>query len=230
MLLHITLAVFSVVFYKIFVNSLIVIQDITEKRAFSIEEVIGASLLISIAISALGDAGIFGLTIRNILSILIVMILGWKNGVLVGTTAGVTIGVTLGIIAQNEPIVVAVYAISGMLAGILNKFGRIGVIIGFFLGNAILLYGTNGTATDLVVFKEALIASLGLLAIPRWIGINIEELIRSDNMLPEFSKRGLEQNEEAINQLNMVSETIKDIANTYKTKSDTDMYFKNRQA
>ena len=75
MLLHITLAVFSVVFYKIFVNSLIVIQDITEKRAFSIEEVIGASLLVSIAFSALGDIGIFGLSIRNILSILILFLI-----------------------------------------------------------------------------------------------------------------------------------------------------------
>ena len=230
MLLHITLAVFSVVFYKVFVNSLIVIQDITEKRAFSIEEVIGASLLISIAISALGDVTVFGLSITNILSILIVLILGWRNGVLVGATAGVTIGVTLGIIAQNEPTIVAVYAISGMLAGVLNKFGRIGVIIGFLLGNAILLYASNGTATDMVVFKEALIASLGLLAIPKWVGINIEELIRSDNMLPEYNKRGLEQNEEAINQLNMVSETIKDMANTYKCKTETDLYFKNRQS
>ena len=67
MLLHITLAILSVVFYKIFVNSLIVIQDITEKRAFSIEEVIGASLLISIAISALGHIQIFGLSITNII-------------------------------------------------------------------------------------------------------------------------------------------------------------------
>lgn len=230
MLLHITLAIFSVVFYKIFVNSLIVIQDITEKRAFSIEEVIGASLLISIAVSALGEFGIFGLSIRNIISILIVLILGWKNGVLVGTTAGVTIGVTLGIIVQNEPAVVAVYAISGMLAGILNKFGRIGVIIGFFLGNVILLYATNGTATDLIVIKEALIASLGLLAIPKWAGINIEELVKSDNMLPEFNKRGLEQSKETINQLNMVSETIKDMANTYQPKAETNLYFKNRKS
>ena len=230
MLLHITLAIFSVVFYKIFVNSLIVIQDITEKRAFSIEEVIGASLLISIAISALGEIGVFGLSIRNILSILIVLILGWKNGVLVGTTAGVTIGVTLGVIAQNEPAVVAVYAISGMIAGILNRFGRIGVIIGFLLGNVILLYASNGTATDLVVFKEALIASLGLLAIPKWVGINIEELIKSNNMLPEYNKRGLEQSEETINQLNMVSEAIKDMANTYQPKTDTNMYFTNRKS
>jgi len=230
MLLHITLAILSVVFYKIFVNSLIVIQEITEKRAFSIEEVIGASLLISIAFSALGEIGIFGLSIRNILSIFIVLILGWKNGVLVGTTAGVTIGVTLGIIVQNEPAVVAVYAISGMIAGILNRFGRIGVIVGFFIGNGVLLYASKGTATDLVVFKEALIASLGLLAIPRWVGINVEELIRSDNMLPEYNKRGLEQSKETINQLNMVSETIKDMANTYQQKGETDRYFKNRQA
>ena len=201
MLLHITLAILSVVFYKIFVNSLVVIQEITETGAFSIEEVIGASLLVSIAISALGEIQIFGLSLTNVLSILIVLILGWKNGVLVGTTAGVTIGVTLGIIAQNEPAIVAVYAISGMLAGFLNRFGRIGVIVGFLIGNGILLFASNGTATDLVVFKEALIASLGLLAIPRWVGINIEELIRSDNMLPEYNKRGLEQNEEAINNI-----------------------------
>ena len=230
MLLHITLAVFSVVFYKIFVNSLVVIQDITEKNAFSIEEVIGASLLVSIAFSALGEFSIFGLSIRNILSILIVLILGWKNGVLVVSTAGVTIGVTLGIIAQNEPVVVAIYAISGMIAGLLNRFGKIGVIVGFLAGNGILLYATKGTATDLVVVKEALIASLGLLAIPKWAGIDIEELVKSDKMLPEYNKRGLEQSKETIEQLNMVSETIKDIANTYQEKNDTNIYLKNRQA
>ena len=230
MLLHVTLAIFSVVFYKIFVNSLVVIQDITEKNAFSIEEVIGASLLVSIAFSAFGDFSILGLSIRNILSILIVLILGWKNGVLVGATAGVTIGVTLGIIAQSEPMVVAVYALSGMIAGLLNRFGKIGVIVGFLAGNGILLYASKGTATDLVVFKEALIASLGLLAIPKWVGIDIEELVKSDNMLPEYNRRGIEQSKETIDQLNMVSETIKDIANTYQEKSDTNMYFKNRQA
>ena len=50
LLLYTLLAVFSVVFYKIFVNSILVIKNITEKNSFSIEEVIGASLLLSIAI------------------------------------------------------------------------------------------------------------------------------------------------------------------------------------
>ena len=229
MLLHITLAIFSIVFYKIFVNSLIVIQDISQRKAFSIEEVIGASLLLSIAISAIGDITILGLSIRNILCILIVLVLGWKNGILVGTTAGVTIGVTLGIIVQNNPLIVVVYAISGMISGTLNKFGKIGVVVGFLIGNLILLYASKESTIDLLVFRELLIASLGLLAIPKWAGINIEELVRTDNMLSEYNKKGLEQSKETINQLNMVSETIKDMANTYETKVETSRYFKNRE-
>ena len=215
MLLHITLAIFSVVFYKIFVNSLIVIEEITERRAFSIEEVMGASLLLSIAVAAFGDFSILGLSIRNIISILIVLVLGWRNGILVGTTAGVTIGITLGIIAQNEPLIVAVYAISGMFAGILNKFGKIGVIVGFIIGNGILIYVSKGTTMDLVVFKEVLIASLGLLAIPKWAGIDIEGLVPEETFFPEFNNRRLTQSKETINQLNVVSETIKDMAETY---------------
>lgn len=231
MLLHITLAIFSVVFYKIFVNSITVIQDITEKSAFSIEEVIGASLLLSIAVSALGEISILGLSIRNILSILIVLILGWKNGILIGTTSGVTIGVTLGIITQNEPMIIAVYALSGMIAGVLNKFGKIGVILGFLIGNGILIYVSNGTTSDLIMFKEVLIASLGLLAIPKWAGINVEDLVPKEAMLPEYSSRGLNQSKETINKLNMVSETIKDMADTYKEKdkNEQEAYEKNKQ-
>ena len=233
MLLHITLAIFSVVFYKIFVNSLIVIEEITEKRAFSIEEVMGASLLLSIAVSAFGDFSILGLSIRNIISILMVLVLGWRNGILVGTTAGVTIGITLGIIAQNEPLIVAVYAISGMFAGILNKFGKIGVIIGFIIGNGILIYVSKGTTIDLVVFKEVLIASLGLLAIPKWAGIDIEGLVPEETFFPEFNNRRLTQSKETINQLNVVSETIKDMAETYneevKENQKLEMQEKNKK-
>ena len=129
MLSSISFSIIGVVFYKIFVNSIIPIRDFKERKAYSIEEILGASLILSIAIAAFGDLSIFGFSIRNILSILIVLILGWKNGVLVGTTAGVTIGVTLGVITNTDPTMLAAYAISGMIAGVLNRFGKIGVII-----------------------------------------------------------------------------------------------------
>ena len=229
LLVHITLAVFSVVFYKIFVNSIVVVKEINERRAFSIEEVIGASLLLSIAVSSFGEILILGLSIRNILSILIVLILGWRNGILIGTTAGVTIGVTLGIISQNEPMIIAVYAISGMFAGILNRFGKIGVIVGFLIGNGILIYASNGSTVNLVLLKEILIASLGLLALPNWVGVDVEELSKSESMLPEYNVRGLNQSKETIDKLNIVSETIKDMADTYNEDEKIDVIEKNKQ-
>ncbi|MBO6233557.1 MAG: SpoIIE family protein phosphatase [Clostridia bacterium] len=218
LLVSITFSIVAVVFYKIFVNSLVLLQDFTEKRAFSIEEVIGSSLLLAIAVSCLGNLSVFGFCIRNILSILIVMFLGWKNGILVGTTAGVTIGVTIGIIAQTEPIMIAAYAISGMIAGILNKFGRIGVIVGFALGNVVLAYVSNGYTIELIHFKEILIASIGLLAIPKNVHIDIEDFMQNGSgFLPEFNNRGLNRSKDAAEKLNNVSETIQEMAKTYKS-------------
>ena len=212
----ITVSMIALVFYKIFVNSIVVIEEFYDKKAFSIEEVIGASLLISIAICGLGDINIWGFGIRNILSILIVMILGWKNGILVGTTSGVTIGVTLGVITGSEPIMIAAYAISGMIAGILNRFGKLGVVIGFTLGNVGLAYASNGYTVELIHFKEILIASIGLLAVPKTLQINLEEFIGNSKLLPIFPDRALNKSKEMVENLNNVSEAIQEMATVYK--------------
>ena len=219
-LASIAFSIIAVVFYKIFVNSLVVFQDVGEKRAFSIEEVIGASLVLSIAVSCFSSIQIFGFNICNILSILIVLVLGWKQGILVGTTSGVTIGVTLGVITGSEPIMIAAYAISGMWAGILNKFGKIGVIVGFCLGNVVLAYVSNGYSVELIHFKEILIASIGLLLIPKTVNIDIEDFIGKSKMLPIFPDRTLNKAQETAERLNNVSETIQKMANTYKTEEN----------
>ena len=216
----ITISIITLVFYKIFVNSVTVMQDFNIRRAFSIEEVIGASLLLSISLGAFGDLNILGFGIKNVLSILIVMILGWKNGILVGTTSGVTIGVTLGVITGSEPIMIAAYAISGMLAGILNKFGKIGVVIGFALGNVVLAYVSNGYTVELIHFKEILVASIGLLALPKNLSINIEEFIGNTKFLPVAPSRALNKSKEMAQNLNNVSEAIQEMATTYKNQEE----------
>ena len=212
----ITISIIALVFYKIFVNSIIVLQDFTSKKAFSIEELIGASLLLAISVGAFGNFVILGISVKNVLSILIVMILGWKNGILVGTTSGVTIGVTLGVITGSEPIMIAAYAISGMLAGILNRFGKIGVVVGFALGNVILAYVSNGYTVELIHFKEILIAFIGLLAVPNNFRIDLEEFIGTAKFLPVVPDRALNKSKAMVENLNTVSEAIQEMATTYK--------------
>ena len=216
----ISFAMIAVVFYKIFVNSINVFLGIGENRAFSIEEVLGASILLAISINCFGNLQIFGFSIRNILCILIVLILGWKNGVLVGTTAGVTIGVVIGVITSSDPLMVGTYAISGMLAGILNRFGKLGVVIGFCLGNVLLAYVSNGYTVELIYFKEILIASIGLFAVPKSIQINIEEFMGNSKLLPSYQDRALNQTKETAEKLNNVSDTIVQMANAYDEQVD----------
>lgn len=221
------LAVTTYIFYKIFVNSINVIKEYGKKRAFSIEEVVGASLLLTIAISAIGNASIFSFSIRNILCIFIVLVLGYQNGILVGGVSGITVGIVLGIIGNGNPTLIATYAISGMLAGLLNRFGKIGVIVGFILGNIIITYSTNGGIQNIIVFQEILIAAVGLIALPKRIKIDIEDIIPKTKMLTEGTLR-IEEGTDTIVKLKSISKTVDDLAKNY-SDSTSKAYDKNLQ-
>lgn len=214
-------AILTYIFYKIFVNSIPVIQDISAKKAFTIEEVIGASLLVSIAISSLHHINIYGVNVSNILSILLVLVLGWKNGVLVGATTGLTIGVVLAIIGVGENSLIATYALSGMIAGILNRFGRIGVIVGFAIGSGILIYTTSANIQTGVYIKELLIAAIVLLLMPKNIEINITEMVSKTKLLPVTMGNILSAGRQTIYKLNSVSEAISEMAKSYQEAAAT---------
>ena len=226
------------ILYKVFVNSITVITNVNENRAFTLEEIMGAGVLLTVAACAIGDFAILGFSVRNIIAIFIVLVLGWKNGMLVGTTAGVTIGVTLGIITGNEPVTIAAYAISGLVAGILNRFGKIGVIVGFVLGDILLTYLQNGGVENLIIFQEILIAGVGLLVVPKNVKLNIESIIGQDKFLPDGVNRGLNRgvsrNKETVEKLKNVSKVVKDMAETYNDAtqeplSEQDVIKKNKQ-
>lgn len=108
----------------------------------------------------------------------------------------------------------------GMIAGILNKLGKIGVIIGFILGNAILTYVANGNTVPVITIREILIASLGLLLLPKNINIDISDIIGKTKLLPTTGGQ-IEGDKETIYKLNSVSETISEMAKSYKEVAAT---------
>lgn len=221
LLYNIMITVTTFILYKVFVNSIIVFKEFRVKKVFSIEEVMGASLMLAIAVNCLGGLNIFGFLIRNILSILIVLVMGWKNGMLVGGTTGITIGTVVGILTGGEPVMLAAYAISGMIAGLLNKLGKVGVIVGFIIGNIILSYVANGNTIEIIRFQEILIAALGLLAIPKSYKLEISDFVSDTKLLPETTMRTLEENKATISKLNNMSHTISQMAKEYENAAAT---------
>ena len=213
---NIMLSLVTYILYKVFVNALVVFSEAGIKKVFSIEEVMGSALLLAIAVNCLGNLSIFGYSIRNILSILIVLVMGWKNGMLVGATTGITIGTVLGILNGQDPTMLAAYAISGLVAGLLNKLGKIGVIVGFIIGNIILSYVANGNTIEVIKFQEILIAALGLLAVPKSYKLDISTIENDEKLLPETTTRTLEENKDTIHKLSKMSDTISQMAKEYE--------------
>lgn len=219
-IISIVTIILTYVFYKIFVNSIGVLENFGLKSAFTIEEVIGATALVAIAAVAVSRYRVFGISIANIFSILLILILAWKNGVLVGSTIGITIGLVLGVIGAITPLQVLAFAVSGMFAGAFNKLGKFGVIAGFAIGNAILSYISTGHAVSIILYREILAASAVLLFIPTYIELNIEDLIGKNKFLSPVAENRLAESRNAKERLGHLSATVKEIAKSYGIKDE----------
>jgi len=168
------------VFYKVFVNGLIVIKEFKVKKAFTIEELIAGAVIIAIASLAFNEISIASISISNVIIIFMIMLMGWKNGIMMGATTGIATGLALSLGQSSNIFQMCIFAVSGILAGLLSKFGKIGVIVGFILGNCFLTYLTSGNIIGATYFREIFIASIGLLLVPGRAKIEIEDLLRKE--------------------------------------------------
>lgn len=207
-------------FYKIFVNSIGLLENFGFKSAFTIEEIIGATVLVAIAAVAVSKYRIFGASIANVFSIILILVLAWKNGVLVGSTIGVSIGLILGVVGAITPLQVLALSVSGMLGGLLNKLGRIGVIAGFSIGTAILSYISTETTTEILLYKEIVAAAIITMLIPKRIEINVEDLVGKNKFLSPVMDNRLAESKTAKERLGHLSETVKEIAKSYGIKDE----------
>lgn len=123
---------------------------------------------------------------------------------------------------------IAAYSLSGLMAGVLNRFGKIGVVVGFALGNIVLAYVSNGYTVELIHFKEILIACIGLLAVPNSLHIDLEEFVGNTKLLPITPDRSLNKSREVADNLNHVSQAIQEMATTYK-QAEKSSYDANKQ-
>lgn len=203
-------AITSAVFYLIFSEALATIVDYDKKSVISSENMLATSVLLTVAVSLLGELSIFGISIRGILSVLMVMILGWKFGACIGATAGIVISIVSGIMGYGSAITVATYGFSGLLSGVFAKYGKIGAGIGFILGNMILAFYANGSTEVIISLKEIVVASICLFFIPKNFTIFVENLFDYDGSLANKEVKLFEKN--TIYRLSAMSDAMENMA------------------
>lgn len=199
------------VFFLIFSEGFPAIYNIEKEKVHSSESLICAGVLLAVAISSFANFSILGITIRGVISVLLVMLIGWKCGPAIGSTAGLSISLTIGVMGYGSVATVATYAFCGLLSGMLAKFGKVGAIIGFVLGNMVLVFFANGSTEVLIGIKEIIVASVALFLIPPKAMIIIENLFDYNRSLAGENTVGLIE-ENTIYKLNAVSDVINDMA------------------
>ena len=127
-------------------------------RILSSEEVISVAITVALAVAGLGELKVFGLDLRNTVSVAMIIFFGYGCGPGVGAAVGVTAGIIAGLSAGATPLLIGSYAFCGLLAGLFKKLGKIGSGLGFVMGNAMLTLCVNGSTEVLIHLKEILLS------------------------------------------------------------------------
>lgn len=156
--------IFSLVF--VFRNVLEVLDSPTKRYTLTNEEVLSIAIACALSVGGLGAWTIFGISPKNILCIIIILIFSFRTGAGNGAAIGVIVGTVISISSNSSPTVIASYAFCGLLAGILRNLGKIGSCLGVLMGNALLTFYTSGSTEILIYLYEIIISVLIFMIIP----------------------------------------------------------------
>lgn len=136
-------------------------------KEFSFEDVasfiiLGIGVLIGLSGVSVFELSLSGITCR--LGILLAAFLWGMGG---GTIVGVAVGVIPTMATLALPKALAIYALSGLLAGVFQMFGRLGVVLGFVTGSLILSVLMMDTGQAITGFWETALAVGAFLLLPR---------------------------------------------------------------
>lgn len=203
----------TISFYSIFTYGMSMLLNITKKIIFSKEEIISFGILISMLLVPFCNFSILGFNITNVIIMVLIMIIAWKNDWLVGTATGVLIGLVYTIVTGQSSLILSAFAFSGFIAGVLNRYNKYVVVGAFVLGNWLLSYVYT---RDVIVWgklAELLIASGVILVLPKKLIFKIEDLFGTTiNGLKRGYENLLGAGNDIKERLNAMSEVFENLA------------------
>ena len=158
--------VFAAIFTFVFTNALAVWRKAVQKENLKGEELFYLLLLLGCFIAGTDDLKYSLISVKGVLSRLVIMVAAFMGGTGTGAAAGAVAGIIPGLSFSAMPALVGSYSFAGLLAGLFRHFSKAGVVTGFLLGNIILSVYIAGTGNLASVLAETGLAVLFFLAMP----------------------------------------------------------------
>lgn len=165
------------------------------------EELSMLAIIIMLAVLGIPDVVIFGLSLRNILSLLLIMIFSCKGGLGAGAAAGIVIGL---LTRYDEPVTICLYTFCGFLSGLFKRYGKFAVVLAFCAGNTVLAFFMGGLPQIISGMYETGMAVIVFILLPR----SVSELVR----IPVLENNTKDNTIELIYERRMCMNAIKKIS------------------
>lgn len=206
----------------VFKNVLDVMGSTTRRHVLTNEEVLSIAIACALSIGGLGTWAVLGVSLRNILCILVILIFSYRTGAGNGAAIGVIVGTVISISSNSSPLMVSSYAFCGLLSGILRKMGKVGSCIGVLMGNAVLTFYTNGSTEVLIYLYEIIVAIVLFMLIPDKV---TDAVVNKFNkaLADRGDKKGysIRIKELTVEKLNKFSKAFGEMAKTFDEISET---------
>lgn len=173
---------------RLFYNT---VREFSGVRALSFEESVSLFVLLAGVIAGSSEVHYGPVSLKGLLSRLVVLLAAGLGGGGAGAAAGALVGIVPGALLSAVPYMVGTYAFAGLLAGLGRLAGRPGVITGFLLGNIILTVYVNDMGGLVTYLTESLLAALLFLLLPwpRWQAVLEGLKTGGQNVAGEYENR-----------------------------------------
>lgn len=214
----------SIIFALVFVfkNVLDVLGSTTKRYVLTNEEVLSIAIACALSIGGLGTWTVLGVSLKNILCILIILVFSYRTGAGNGAAIGVIVGTVISISSNSSPLMVSSYAFCGLLSGILRKMGKVGSCIGVLMGNAVLTFYTNGSTEVLIYLYEIIVAIVLFILIPDKItDVIVNKFNKALSARGDKKGYSIRIKEITVEKLNKFSKAFGEMAKTFDEISET---------
>lgn len=186
------------------------------ERALDHEEQICLTILIAALLMGTVYLQVGGLSLGNIMGMLIILLLAQAGGEGLGAIGGILVGI-VGALGQDfSPYAIALSSFSGLLAGSFRAYGKGGVVAGFVLGTIIMSLQIAQPSQLLFALIESALAIFLFLCMPKQVTLTLSRALPGTDERMKLEEKKQERLHNLITKrLTHFSEIFNELSSTF---------------
>ncbi|EJE7236748.1 stage II sporulation protein E [Clostridium botulinum] len=129
--------------YYIINYSILCFKNINTSHLYSNEEIVSMAITLSLVVSGTWGANIAGINLMNLISITMILIIGYVKGSTSASAIGVAMGAIVGLSSNNMMIYISIYGLCGLISGVFKETGKLMTGISYLVSFLILKFYSN---------------------------------------------------------------------------------------